>query len=211
MTLETNYGNIRILYLLILIFMLFSSCSNGKHDKAAKVDVDQVGQVDKRGNISKDLKPISEGLGQLTIEKDSQILSSINGIGIENWSTEDLIITESAKSYQELQGNLNYWIDYWKNVESPSLMKYGGSELGDYFHLNFITEDGLSLDFAKGNNEYGKYSLYSNDDFEPNDIYVGKTFKVLWEWKPSRFACCGGSLDLIEAYHPSITELTLVE
>ena len=85
-----------------------------------------------------------------------------------------------------------------------------GCDVFDYFHLNFQDDKGTEYDFGFGNNQLGDYTL-CNEDITDNKKYLGKTFLLYWNWEISRFPCCEGEYNTVEAYLPSITKLELQE
>lgn len=139
-----------------------------------------------------------------------QNADSILRESIKNWSTADFIITEEYKSSAELHSMLEYKREKWKNVQSPFTAVYTGCNIGDYFHLNFEDVKGKSYDFGFGNNNYGDILLFDTVAYESNRKYVGRTFRIHWTWKISKFPCCDGEYDNVEAYYPSITKLEVV-
>lgn len=130
---------------------------------------------------------------------------------IKNWSTADFIFSENYKSSASLRNLIEYTREEWKNVQSPFVAVYTGCYIGDYFHLNFEDAQGKSYDFGFGNNNYGDVLLFDTIAYESNRKYVGRTFRIHWSWKISKFPCCDGEYDNVEAYYPSITKLELIK
>ena len=89
---------------------------------------------------------------------------------------------------------------------------YEGNYFGDYHHIEFEDANGKRYDFGFGNNNFGDILLYFDDEqMNDNPKYLGKSFKIFWEWKISSFPCCSGEYESVEAYLPSITKLKLIE
>lgn len=130
---------------------------------------------------------------------------------IKNWSTADFIISEKYKSFASLRNLIEHTREEWKNVQSPFKAVYTGCDIGDYFHLNFEDAQGKSYDFGFGNNNYGDILLFDTVAYESNRKYVGRSFRIHWTWKISKFPCCDGEYDNVEAYYPSITKLELIQ
>ena len=62
-----------------------------------------------------------------------------------------------------------------------------------------------------GDNDFGEYELYDTIMIEDNPKYLGKTFEVEWEFKPSTFLCCEGEMNLVTAEVPTIINLKLID
>ncbi len=142
------------------------------------------------------------------IEKDT--LPTIEKMAVNNWSIEDFIISPSKNYSEDLKQYIKYEKEQWKNTPNPLIVNYKGNDIGDYFHLTFEDNKGNSYDFGFGNNNFGDYELYNKTDLTDNPKYLNKTFKVYWEWKPSKFPCCSGEYKIVEAYLPSIAKLELI-
>jgi hypothetical protein len=130
---------------------------------------------------------------------------------VKDWKVEDFIIKSKDKKSESVRRTLESKMQTWKNVKYPLIAKYVGSDFGDYFHLNFEDANGTQYDFGFGNNEFGKFKLYNEKTGEDNPKYLGKSFKIYWNWKKTSFPCCDGDYDLIQAYMPSISQLELME
>jgi hypothetical protein len=101
-----------------------------------------------------------------------------------------------------LQKNLNDNAQVFQGI-------YSGSEWGDYFHLNFRTEnDEFYMDFGEGAN----YNNYGDYDLEKDEAkYKGKTFNITWKVLMTETYAGEGSMDLVEREVPYIVDLALVE
>lgn len=82
--------------------------------------------------------------------------------------------------------------------------------MGDYFHLNFEDVNGKTYDFGFGDNNLGEFVLCNEPQFETNHKYLNRTFRIYWNWKITKFPCCDGDYEIVEAYIPSITKLELI-
>ena len=109
----------------------------------------------------------------------------------------------------DVQAHLNQLKDEWMSVPNPLVARYTGSEFGDYLHLTFKDAQGRTYDFGNGKNSLGQMLLYG-DDFISNPEYVGKKFRISWDWKKSSFYCCEGEMNTVEAQVPSIVGVELV-
>ena len=96
-------------------------------------------------------------------------------------------------------------------MKNPFLATYEGNEFGDYHHIMFEGAYSKRCDFVFGNNNFGKFKLFSDDEMIDNPNYLGKSFKIYWEWKASSFPCCSGEYEMVKAYLPSIVKLELVD
>ena len=121
----------------------------------------------------------------------------------------DTNLTKTNKSeYRNIMVND---IELWKNLANPLIVKYTGSEFGDYFHIYFEDTNGMEYDFGFGNNNYGNYKLYENPGpLLDNPIYLNKSFKLYWKWKLSTFPCCDGEYNPTKGLQPSIIKLELI-
>lgn len=138
-----------------------------------------------------------------------QLLDTTLHDSIKKWSTTDFIISKKHKSSTPLRNLIEHTREEWKNVPNPFTAVYRGCDLVDYFHLNFEDTLGKSHDFGFGENNLGSFKLFNGDNFRDNPKYLNKTFIVYWDWKPSKFPCCDGDYENVEAYYPSIIKLEL--
>ena len=149
---------------------------------------------------------LAKGVISRTTKTTDQQFSKTN-----NWRTDQFFLDLKQATWGA-KNNIDETRKAWKNVPIPFLATYQGAELGDYFHLNFKDANGKRYDFGTGKNDYGSFKLFDENDYYKNikSKYVGKTFKIFWEWKPSSFVCCEGGNKLVKAYQPSIVRLELV-
>lgn len=118
---------------------------------------------------------------------------------------------------EELEGYKEYELEYlkllrqnWSDVPSPITLTYEGYVFGDYEHIFFQDyKEGRLFDFGNGNNQLGKFS--ETDFLESGGSFETKKFNIHWDWKMSRFACCNGMNDVLEAKVPSILSLELID
>lgn len=140
------------------------------------------------------------------------VLDTATGFRRRDLKTEDYIIQYPENQKEELSSHIEYVRERWQNVPNPMIATYEGNDINDYFHLNFKTADGEEYDFGDGNNDYGKYKLFEpSGHYVDNPKYLGKKFKVYWDWKLSEFPCCDGEYHEAKAYLPSITGLELIK
>jgi hypothetical protein len=140
-----------------------------------------------------------------TLSKDS--LETLRDVS--NWKSQDFIVDAGIYSTSEVWSSIDWQLEQVKNLKSPFLAKFTTVEIHDYFHLNFETENGQTLDCGDGENNLGEYVLYSAPDYIENPKYAGKTFLVYWNWEIATFQCCSGSYNTVKAYVPTITKLEL--
>ncbi len=116
----------------------------------------------------------------------------------------------------QLQSTLKLHLDMlrtkWQNIPNPITAIYQGNDFGDYQHILFKDAKGETYDFGQAANNYGKYQLHERSgQYNDNPAYLGKQFKVYWDWKLSDFLCCEGDYDRVKAYLPAITKLELIK
>ncbi len=129
-----------------------------------------------------------------------------------NWTIDDYILKCPKNSTSDLKQFIEYEIEQYKNVSNPIIAIYKGNTFGDYHHIEFEDANGKRYDFGFGDNDFGNIKLYFDDDqLTDNPKYLGKSFKVFWDWKISTFPCCSGEYKLVEAYTPSIIKLELIK
>ncbi len=150
----------------------------------------------------------------LQIQTDTvvKVENEIPGLrDVSNWKPQDFILDANIYSSNELWSSIDWHLEQMKDLKSPFVAKFTTVEIMDYFHLNFETVDGRTIDFGNGENNLGEYVLYSAPDFVENPKYTGKTFLVYWNWEIATFPCCSGSYNILKAYVPTITKLELQE
>ncbi|MTI30279.1 hypothetical protein [Xanthovirga aplysinae] len=143
---------------------------------------------------------------------DERVTSEMGGTDAE--VIQDLGVSEQEGGSQQsiseneaLQAYLEGLKVEWKEAENPLTATFIGSEMGDYFHLVFEDANGKRYDFGNGKNELGDISLFDEETLESNSSFVGKQFKIRWDWKLSSFSCCEGQMNPVEAEVPSIVNI----
>lgn len=187
-------------YVLSLIFLFCISCNrspNPLNNKESKDSLQSPSPINKkfRDTVSKPTDTLKENTNKITELK----------------SVDDYIVNKKDKSSKAVKRSIEYEIEQWKHVTNPFVARYRGCDFGDYFHLNFEDSTKKNYDFGFGNNNYGKYLLFDSISFNDNRKYLGKAFKIYWDWKLTSFPCCDGDYHLTKAYLPSITKLELLE
>lgn len=194
-----------ILFHLVLL-VIFTSCKNSPPENNKKSDVN----IDTNGHSNTMNSDLMDVDSTLTKENSDTTLKNNELISVKDWKIEDFIINKKDKKSTSLKSNIEYDKEEWKNVKSPFIASYKGCDFGDYFHVNFEDANGKTYDFGHGENDFGAYKLYNKTDFTDNPKYLGKSFKIYWNWKISSFPCCDGEYDMVKAYQPSITKLELI-
>ena len=122
---------------------------------------------------------------------------------------EQLAYVVDTTNNPGLKRYLQYLQTEWDTTPQPLNATFRGFSMGDYPHLVFEDKEGVSYDFGDGANELGDYT----DDFliEADAKWIGKSFKVFWQWKRSSFYCCEGEMQVVETWIPSITQLILLD
>lgn len=129
-----------------------------------------------------------------------------------NLKTDDYIKQYPANQNAELRQHIESLKKEWQNTPNPITATYQGNDFGDYHHVLFKDAKGVNYDFGQANNNYGPFNLHAlSGQFEDNPEFLGKEFKVYWEWKLSDFFCCDGEYGKAKAYLPSITKLELIK
>ena len=155
--------------------------------------------------ITASLLRLSNQPSKLLTNKNADIRFLLNN------TIDDYIVKEKDRSSQSLRRMIEYTKEEWRQVQNPIIATYKGCDFGDYFHINFEDSKRNRYDFGWGNNHLGDYQLFDEVDYNDNPKYLGKIFQIKWNWKISKFPCCEGEYDMVEAYLPSITQLELVE
>jgi len=131
-------------------------------------------------------------------------------LNVSQWNIDNFII-ECPKKYRvALKQYIEYKREQWKNVPNPFIAIYKGNNIGDYHHINFKDSKGKIYDFGFGRNDFEHISLF-NKELNDNPKYLGKSFKIFWDWKISSFPCCSGEYEILKAYHPSILKLEIIK
>ncbi len=101
-----------------------------------------------------------------------------------------------------------------KKLETSFIGTYKGVEEGDYFHVEFLSEDGELYDFGGGENDYSDFELFidnENGETIANANYVDKKFIITWANKKVRASKGEGSMEIVIKDMPSIIKLELVK
>ncbi|MDX1628967.1 MAG: hypothetical protein R3345_09735 [Fulvivirga sp.] len=147
-----------------------------------------------------------------TADTASNISNSTPPLNQSNLNVDTLIKQYPAGQKAELKNFIKWKADEWENVPNPISATYQGNDFGDYHHIIFKSKNGVEYDFGRAQNDYGEYNLHTfSGQYEDNPEFVGKQFKVYWEWKLSKFYCCDGEHGEAKAYLPTITKLKLIE
>lgn len=197
-----KYG---ILSLLIIFFIIFS-CENNKTKNDITYDSVTFEDSSKRKD-STTLKFIDKKLDSLIANRDTP--SFLHG---RHFKTDDYIKQYPANQDAELRRHIEWLRKEWQNVPNPITANYQGNDFGDYHHILFKATNGIEYDFGQANNSFGQYKLYElSGQYDDNPEFLGKKFKVYWDWKLSEFFCCEGTYGEAKAYLPSITKLELIK
>ena len=129
----------------------------------------------------------------------------------KNLKVEAYIKHYPSNQKKELIAYISYMRKEWQNVPNPFIASYQGNEFGDYFHVIFEDQHKKVYDFGQAKNNFGRYDLFDNSgQYEDNPDYLGKKFKVYWNWKLADFSCCDGAYGEAKAYLPTVTKLELL-
>ncbi len=194
------------LFLPVIVFLVMS-CENNKTKNVLKHPVSALDSTSKSEDSTR-LRPADKTLD--SVKTDRNTSSVFKGSKLK---TDDFIKQYPANQQAELRSQIEWLRKEWKNVPSPLTATYQGNDFGDYFHIIFKAENGTEYDFGQANNSFGKYKLYDHlsEQLTDNPEYLGKAFKVYWDWKLAEFPCCDGEYDKAKAYLPTITKLELIK
>ncbi len=192
---------------LLLISIPFLSCKNNKTSKNNNT-IDSI-KIETNSNVQDSAKTeiITSKLDSTSIKNTTDSILTGN-----NLKTDDYIKQYPTNQKAELRRQIEWYIEEWKNVPNPLIATYAGNEFGDYHHVIFKDASGKEYDFGQSKNNYGKYKLHELDgQYDDNLTYLGKQFKIYWDWKLTAFLCCDGEYGKAVAYLPTITKLELVK
>ena len=164
--------------------------------------------------------PVSDTTATVETNLDEASIDTTIATPIDTTLVEDItaLLEEKAAALEQamaenesLQHYMNYLKEEWVNVPNPLVAKYMGNDFGDYFHIIFEDAEGMAYDFGDGDNDFGNTVLFEGEHYDDDPKYLGKMFSITWEWKWSKFACCEGEYNAVEAPVPSITKLELID
>lgn len=190
------------LLFLLITPLLIISCNNNPKTK---------NDIPKDSTIS-EINP--KQVDKPVIPKNNSSYSSIVNGNTPSFlkETEDYIKQYPGEQKKEFKRYMDELIKEWKDVPNPITATYKGNDFGDYHHIMFKDANGVQYDFGQAKNEYGQYKLHElSGDYNDNPKYLGKKFKVYWDWKLAKFLCCDGEYGKAEAYLPTITKLELIQ
>ena len=195
-----------ILFLPVILFLIIScEDSNNTKNNIASYSTTCL-DISKR-NDSTTLKVADKKVDSLTANRNDT--SFLNGA---NLKVEAYIKQYPANQNANLKRHIEQLRKDWQNVPNPIIAIYSGSDFGDYFHIFFKAANGAEYDFGQAKNNYGQYELFKlSGQYEDNPEFLGKEFKVYWDWELSEFLCCDGEYGKAKAYLPSITKLELIK
>ena len=195
------------IFFLPVIFFLIISCENN-HKTKNEIPYDSMTpEVSSKREDSATLKFTGNKLDSVIANRNRQ--SFLNG---SNLKIDDYIKQYPANQTAALRRHMEWLRKEWQNVPNPITATYQGNDFGDYHHLLFKAANGLKYDFGQAKNSYGQYVLHElSGQYDDNPEFLGKKFKVYWDWKLSEFLCCDGQYGEAKAYLPSITKLELIK
>ena len=196
------------LLLISTFFTLFISCNNNKNKAKENIST---------APIVAEIKPEQKDtvkINQINSKPDTVIPNSkIQPVTKTGYLKNEEAISRNAPDLREdLKRHLDWLKTKWQNAPNPVTAIYQGNDFGDYQHILFKDAKGKTYDFGQAANNYGKYQLHEHSgQYKDNPAYLGRKFKVYWEWKLSDFLCCEGDYDRVKAYLPAITKLELIK
>lgn len=194
------------IFFLPLILFLIISCENNEIKKDIAYNA-KISEISSKQVDSTTLKVADKKVDSLTANRNDT--SFLNGA---NLKVEAYIKQYPANQNANLKRHIEQLRKDWQNVPNPIIATYSGSDFGDYFHILFKAANGAEYDFGQAKNNYGQYELLKlSGQYEDNPKFLGKQFKVYWDWELSEFLCCDGEYGKAKAYLPSITKLELIK
>lgn len=191
---------------LLVVFFLVVSCENNS-TKNELVNNSTASLDSSKREDPPILKVADKKLDSATINRnDSSFLNKAN------LKVDDYIKHYPTNQNNALKRHMEELRKEWQNVPNPITATYQGNDFGDYHHILFKATNGIHYDFGQAKNNYGQYKLHElSGQYEDNPEFLGKEFKVYWDWKLSEFLCCEGEYGKAKAYLPSITKLELIK
>jgi len=188
----------KVAYLKIcLIATFFVSCNTANDKKSEPTET-----------VSEEHKNVEElpleNEVEVAAEKEQSLRSAIDTLTLD-----ELIIGCPENYLDELKQDIIYQKEEWKGVSNPLEVVYKGNDIGDYQHILFEDTNGKSYDFGFGANDWGGIELFDSE-YNDDPHYLGKSFRVFWEWKIASFPCCSGEYEMVKAYLPSIVKIELI-
>lgn len=194
------------IFFLPLILFLIISCENNEIKKDIAYNA-KISEISSKREDSTILKFADKKLDSVKVNNNTKAI--LNGA---NLKTDDYIKQYPANQNASLRRHIEQLRKDWQNVPNPIIATYSGSDFGDYFHLFFKAANGAEYDFGQAKNNFGQYELHKlSGQYEDSPEFLGKEFKVYWEWELSEFLCCDGEYGKAKAYLPSITKLELTK
>jgi hypothetical protein len=199
--------NKHIIRLLPVIFFLISGCTNNRDTKKGNApDTLKAGVHTKPADTA---APNVAGNKPDTLQPGSNMQPFVSSSKL---STGDYIKQYPAYQHAELRRLIERLRKEWQNRPNPLTATYQGNDFGDYHHILFRDANGTTYDFGQANNHYGPYQLHARSgQYDDNPEYLGKKFKIYWDWILTDFSCCDGEYGKAKAYLPSIIKLELVQ
>ena len=190
----------------LLIFSLFLSCENRNNSKKVFSKETKI-DLSSKGEDSSILKTNNHKSDTLISTKNSE--SFLNK---KNLKTADYIVHCSKDQKAEITRYIDNLRKEWQNTPNPLIATYEGNDFGDYQHIIFKASNNVFYDFGQAENNFVPYKLFElSEQYEDNPAFVGKEFKIYWDWKIAEFLCCDGEYKEVKAYIPSITKLELIK
>lgn len=133
-----------------------------------------------------------------------------------SWGHNKFILDSKYSNNKQIINDIKSLRALWR-VGVPIIASYTGTNLivfGNKFqspyeplYLSFTDANGRDYNFGYGNNYYSNFNLDEN-----NSKYMNKTFKIYWEWQPSKYPFnIEEDTILVDVYYPSILKLELIE
>ena len=193
--------------ILSTIFFLMISCKNNNQSKNDYTNDSITAEVRLTREDSALLK--FPDIQSDTVPATRDTTSLVKGSDLK---TADDNEQYSANQKSGVRSYIAWLRKQWQQVPNPISATYQGNDFGDYQHILFKDANKVVYDFGQAKNNYGQYKLHKlSGQNEDNPEFLGKIFKVYWEWKLTEFLCCDGEYDKARAYVPSITKLELIK
>lgn len=190
-----------------IIFFLIAGCANNNKTKNDITDDSMTSESSSKPEDTTTLKTTVSKFDSVTANRNTPSFSNRS-----NLKTDDYIEQYPANQKAGLRRHIEWVRKEWQNTPNPITATYQGNDFGDYHHIIFKDAKGVTYDFGQANNNYGQFNLHElSGQYEDNPEFLGKKFKVYWDWKLSDLFCCEGEYGKAKAYLPSITKLELIK
>lgn len=193
--------------LLLSLVMTTTSCKHKQTKEKERVKVVALQPVNVNAKDTVREKVVNSNLDSVGVQEADAAFASNKNLKVEAY-----IKHYPNNQKKELIAYISWLRKEWQNVPNPFIASYQGNDFGDYFHVIFEDQHKKVYDFGQAKNNFGRYDMFDNTgQYEDNPDYLGKKFKVYWNWELADFSCCDGAYGEAKAYVPTVTKLELLK